>query len=164
MSSNESQAHKNACTEADVQTTESAAAGAELTDFQYQALRVIVEEARYGLAIKRALEAYYGTEVNHGRLYPNLDTLVEQGYVEKSKLDDRTNLYAPTDDGREVVLDRAHAAAKAMDYVVVGADEYGQQVRAAGGAHRLTDAEPADVPGDAEREDGEPVFDGEGGV
>ncbi|ELZ20434.1 PadR family transcriptional regulator [Natrinema limicola JCM 13563] len=35
----------------------------------------------YGLAIKRELEDYYGTEVNHGRLYPNLDELVDLGLV-----------------------------------------------------------------------------------
>ena len=33
----------------------------------------------HGLAIKEELEGYYESEVNHGRLYPNLDTLVEKG-------------------------------------------------------------------------------------
>jgi DNA-binding PadR family transcriptional regulator len=59
----------------------------------------------YGLAIKRQLEDYYESEVNHGRLYPNLDELVERGLVEKSELDKRTNQYALTDAGYEAIID-----------------------------------------------------------
>ncbi|MFC7166840.1 PadR family transcriptional regulator [Halospeciosus flavus] len=77
----------------------------DLTAFQKNILVVLAEEARYGLAIKRELEEYYGKEVNHGRLYPNLDDLVNKGLVEKSELDKRTNEYALTDDGFEAVLD-----------------------------------------------------------
>jgi DNA-binding PadR family transcriptional regulator len=77
----------------------------ELTAFQRNILTVLAEEPRYGLAIKRELEAYYGEEVNHGRLYPNLDDLVSMGFVEKSELDKRTNEYGLTDDGIEAVLD-----------------------------------------------------------
>jgi DNA-binding PadR family transcriptional regulator len=76
----------------------------ELTAFQRNILLILAEEARYGLAVKRDLEAYYGTEVNHGRLYPNLDELVELGLVEKSELDKRTNEYALTDEGEDVLL------------------------------------------------------------
>ncbi|WP_435195716.1 PadR family transcriptional regulator [Natronomonas sp. EA1] len=76
----------------------------ELTAFQQNILVILAEEARYGLAIKRELEEYYGTEVNHGRLYPNLDDLVEMGLVEKSELDKRTNQYALTEEGKEAVL------------------------------------------------------------
>jgi len=78
----------------------------ELTSFQQNILVILAEEARYGLAIKRELESYYDSEVNHGRLYPNLDDLVEMGLVEKSELDKRTNEYALTDDGYEAVLDQ----------------------------------------------------------
>lgn len=77
----------------------------ELTAFQRNILTVLAEQPRYGLAIKRELESYYGEEVNHGRLYPNLDDLVSKGFVEKSELDKRTNEYALTDDGVEAVLD-----------------------------------------------------------
>lgn len=76
----------------------------ELTAFQQNILAILSEEARYGLAIKRELEEYYGAEVNHGRLYPNLDDLVEMGLVEKSELDKRTNQYELTDDGEQAVL------------------------------------------------------------
>ena len=77
----------------------------DLTAFQKNILTVLGEEARYGLAIKRELEEYYGQEVNHGRLYPNLDDLVNKGLVEKSELDKRTNEYALTDDGFDAVVD-----------------------------------------------------------
>lgn len=76
----------------------------DLTAFQHNILVILAEEPMYGLAIKRELESYYGTEVNHGRLYPNLDDLVERGLVAKSELDKRTNQYELTDDGYETVL------------------------------------------------------------
>jgi DNA-binding PadR family transcriptional regulator len=42
-------------------------------------------------------------EIHHGRLYPNLDTLVEKGLVEKSQRDRRTNEYTTTRRGiREI--------------------------------------------------------------
>ncbi|MFB6093997.1 MAG: PadR family transcriptional regulator [Halanaeroarchaeum sp.] len=77
----------------------------DLTAFQKNILTVLAEEPRYGLAIKRELESYYDDEVNHGRLYPNLDDLVTKGLVEKSELDKRTNEYALTDDGYSAVVD-----------------------------------------------------------
>ena len=40
-------------------------------------------------------------DVNHGRLYPNLDELVEDGYLEKGDLDRRTNYYELTEYGEE---------------------------------------------------------------
>ncbi|MFH5802380.1 helix-turn-helix transcriptional regulator [Haladaptatus sp. CMAA 1911] len=47
--------------------------------FQRGTLAVIVRDGPlYGLAIKRAMEDLYEKDVNHGQLYPNLDTLVEQ--------------------------------------------------------------------------------------
>ncbi|WP_424003100.1 PadR family transcriptional regulator [Haloarcula salina] len=78
----------------------------ELTAFQQNILVILAEEPRYGLAIKRELETYYDDEVNHGRLYPNLDDLVEMGLVEKSELDKRTNQYSLTEEGKEAVLDQ----------------------------------------------------------
>ncbi|MES3517626.1 MAG: PadR family transcriptional regulator [Natronomonas sp.] len=78
----------------------------DLTAFQRNVLVVLSAEPMYGLAIKRELEAYYGAEVNHGRLYPNLDTLVEHGLVDKQALDKRTNEYSLTDDGADAVLEQ----------------------------------------------------------
>ncbi len=76
----------------------------DLTGFQRDLLYVIVGGDRpHGLAIKDELEEYYGTEINHGRLYPNLDTLVEKGLVEKGQIDQRTNSYSLTQRGsREI--------------------------------------------------------------
>jgi DNA-binding PadR family transcriptional regulator len=81
-------------------------AARDLTAFQQNILVILAEEPMYGLAIKRHLEEYYDTEVNHGRLYPNLDDLVEMELVEKSELDKRTNQYELTEDGLQAVLDR----------------------------------------------------------
>ncbi|MFB6302277.1 MAG: PadR family transcriptional regulator [Haloferacaceae archaeon] len=80
--------------------------GRDLTAFQRNILVILSEESMYGLAVKRALEEYYGTEVNHGRLYPNLDELVEMGLVGKGELDERTNEYTLTEEGEEVLVDR----------------------------------------------------------
>jgi len=59
--------------------------------------------ANKGVAIKAELEAYYDGPVNHGKLYPNLDRLVEAGLVEKTARDRRTNEYALTDDARDAL-------------------------------------------------------------
>ncbi|QGA83129.1 PadR family transcriptional regulator [Halomicrobium sp. LC1Hm] len=72
----------------------------DLTGFQRDLLYVIAGlDEPHGLAIKDELEKYYESEVNHGRLYPNLDTLVEKGMVEKGQRDRRTNFYALTSRG-----------------------------------------------------------------
>ncbi|WP_211312990.1 PadR family transcriptional regulator [Halarchaeum salinum] len=73
----------------------------DLTGFQRDLLYVIAGlDEQHGLAIKAELETYYESEVHHGRLYPNLDTLVEEGLVDKGKIDDRTNSYTLTRRGR----------------------------------------------------------------
>jgi len=73
----------------------------DLTGFQRDTLYIIAGlEAPHGLAIKAELETYYENEINHGRLYPNLDELVEKGLVEKGEKDRRTNSYAITKRGR----------------------------------------------------------------
>lgn len=73
----------------------------DLNGFQRDLMYVIAGlNEPHGLAIKDELEAYYGTEINHGRLYPNLDTLVEKGLVEKGQIDQRTNSYTLTQRGQ----------------------------------------------------------------
>lgn len=73
----------------------------DLTGFQRDLLYVIAGlEEPYGLAIKEELETYYEKEIHHGRLYPNLDTLVEKGLVKKSEKDRRTNEYTVSRRGR----------------------------------------------------------------
>lgn len=70
---------------------------ADLTAFERDVLTVLAHEGpSYGLAIKRAVSAARDEEVNHGRLYPNLDGLVEKGFIEKGEFDKRTNSYELT--------------------------------------------------------------------
>lgn len=77
----------------------------DLTGFQRDLLYVIAGADRpSGQQIKESISDDIG-EVNHGRLYPNLDDLVEMGYVRKGQLDRRTNSYNLTDAG-EAVLER----------------------------------------------------------
>jgi PadR family transcriptional regulator PadR len=79
----------------------------DLSAFQRDVLYVLAGlETPYGLAVKSELETYYEGEVNHGRLYPNLDELVERGYVEKGEIDCRTNSYDLTDEGWQLLADR----------------------------------------------------------
>ncbi|MFB6242946.1 MAG: PadR family transcriptional regulator [Halobaculum sp.] len=69
----------------------------DLTSFQRDLLYVIAGlDDPHGLAIKDELEDYYEKEIHHGRLYPNLDTLVDKGLVEKGERDRRTNFYTLT--------------------------------------------------------------------
>lgn len=76
----------------------------DLTAFQRDMLRLLAKTGpTYGLGLKRELEEWLNEPVNHGRLYPNLDQLVDDGYIEKSERDKRTNEYALTDRGKGVV-------------------------------------------------------------
>jgi len=80
---------------------------ADITAFQRDILRLLDrEDHRKGTAIRDGLEAYYGVGVHHGRLYPNLDQLVEKGLIEKSQRNRRTNDYALTDAARAALADR----------------------------------------------------------
>ncbi len=76
----------------------------DLTGFQRDLLYVIAgQDDPHGLAIKEELEDYYEKEIHHGRLYPNLDTLVDKGLVDKGEIDRRTNYYAVTRRGRREI-------------------------------------------------------------
>jgi DNA-binding PadR family transcriptional regulator len=79
----------------------------DLTGFQRDCLYVITGlDDPHGLALKNELEEYYEGEIHHGRLYPNLDTLVEKGLVEKGSKDQRTNVYTLTERGRRELTAR----------------------------------------------------------
>lgn len=56
-----------------------------------------------GQEIKDRLTGTALPSLNHGRLYPNIDGLVENGYVSKGELDGRTNWHELTDDGKRVL-------------------------------------------------------------
>ncbi|MFC6873689.1 PadR family transcriptional regulator [Halobellus marinus] len=77
-----------------------------LTSFQRDLLYVIAGLSEpSGQEIKAELREVIG-EITHGRLYPNLDTLVNKGYVEKGQSDRRTNVYEITDKGIESLRTR----------------------------------------------------------
>ena len=79
----------------------------DLTGFQRDLLVVAAGlDEPNGLDIKDDLESYYTGDINHGRLYPNLDTLVEKGLLEKAKADERTNRYLLTDRGHRELRSR----------------------------------------------------------
>ncbi|WP_224338262.1 PadR family transcriptional regulator [Haloprofundus halobius] len=79
----------------------------DLSGFQRDLLYVISGfDQPSGQDVKSELEQYVDGEINHGRLYPNLDTLVNKEYVEKGPLDRRTNYYAITEKGREALRER----------------------------------------------------------
>jgi PadR family transcriptional regulator PadR len=80
----------------------------DMTGFQRDCLYIIAGlESPHGLAIKEELDNYYDTEIQHGRLYPNLDTLVEKGLVEKGQKDRRTNTYTLTRRGEREIEARS---------------------------------------------------------
>jgi DNA-binding PadR family transcriptional regulator len=73
----------------------------DLTGFQREPLYTIAaKDEPHGLAIKEELEDYYEKEIHHGRHYPNLDTLVDNGLVGKGQRDRRTNYYSLTRQGQ----------------------------------------------------------------
>lgn len=72
----------------------------DLTAFQRDLIRVISGLNKpKGLEVKAEVESYYGREINHGRLYPNLDSLCEKGLVKKGKHNERSNAYEVTKRG-----------------------------------------------------------------
>ncbi|MFD1564555.1 PadR family transcriptional regulator [Haloarchaeobius amylolyticus] len=89
----------------------------DLTGFQRDLLYVIAGFDRpSGQDVKEEIEGYYSSEINHGRLYPNLDTIVNKGLVEKGELDRRTNYYTITADGEQAIVERQEWKSQYIDY------------------------------------------------
>ncbi|NGM70232.1 PadR family transcriptional regulator [Natronolimnobius sp. AArcel1] len=79
----------------------------DLTGFQRDLLYVIAgADQPSGQNVKDEIESYYSADINHGRLYPNLDTLVNKELVEKGQLDRRTNYYEISESGRQQIEER----------------------------------------------------------
>ena len=70
----------------------------------------------HGLSIKEEIESHYSNEINHGRLYPNLDRLVEMSFVEKGEIDQRTNSYTLTERGRREIEARYEWESQYVDH------------------------------------------------
>lgn len=79
-----------------------------LTGFQRDLLAKIADHdtAPSGQQIRRSIESDEDVKVNHGRLYPNLDTLVDEDLVLKGEIDQRTNCYQLTPEGASVLKGR----------------------------------------------------------
>ena len=88
----------------------------QLSGFQRDLLVVIAGKERpSGREVLDDVNAYIDQPVTHGRLYPNLDALVEEGLVEKGQLDRRTNYYAITEKGRRHLEHRQEWVAQYVD-------------------------------------------------
>lgn len=92
----------------------------DLTGIQRDLLFVIAGlESPKGIRIQDELEEYYESRIDRGRLYPNLDTLVNEGLVKKDAYDERTNTYQLTQRGEQELKTRReweleHFDAKAL--------------------------------------------------
>ena len=93
----------------------------DLTAFQRDVLYVIagLGDEPHGLAIKDELEKYYDVDINHGRLYPNLDDLVDVGLVEKGTIDRRTNSYTLSEEGRRKLEARREWESEYVDELLL---------------------------------------------
>ncbi|MCU4975954.1 helix-turn-helix transcriptional regulator [Halobacteria archaeon AArc-m2/3/4] len=99
---------------------------ADLTGFQRDVLTAIrqlerADETRSGQAIKYELEDQQG-EVLHGRLYSNLDELIDAELVVKSAIDGRTNRYTLTESARSMLEESAKRLADACGMQVAATD------------------------------------------
>jgi DNA-binding PadR family transcriptional regulator len=88
----------------------------DLTSFQRDILYVTAGFDRpSGQRIKSELET--GSEtITHGRLYPNLDALVEEGHLEKGSIDRRTNFYAISETGMTALAERRKWERQYVDF------------------------------------------------
>lgn len=88
----------------------------ELTGFQRDLLYVVygLDQAS-GQEIRSTLEPVLG-EVTHGQLYPNLDTLVNRGLVDKGRLDRRTNAYQTTRAAGRALRERREWEDRFLDF------------------------------------------------
>jgi Predicted transcriptional regulators len=78
----------------------------ELTGFQRDLLYVIAgSDQPSGQTVRQKLQPHIDN-INHGRLYPNLDALVDHGLVEKGSQDQRTNYYKVTPSGKQLLVRR----------------------------------------------------------
>ncbi|ELZ38996.1 helix-turn-helix transcriptional regulator [Halorubrum tebenquichense] len=109
-------------TTSDTSETNSTLHHTDLSAFQIDLLTVCarLEQSKTnvkGLAIKEGLQDIYGEEINHGRLYPNLDELADEGLIGKDekKIDDRTNSYRVTSRGFELLAQRRDHLTAAVD-------------------------------------------------
>lgn len=79
----------------------------ELTKFQRDILYILAGlDEPNGSEIRTHLEEYYETTVDRGQLYPNLDSLVESGLIDKNREEKRQNAYTLTPEGQREIKNR----------------------------------------------------------
>jgi len=74
-----------------------------------------------GVDIAEELEGYYDREIHHGRLYPNLDTLVGKGLIDQGERDRRTNYHTLSRRGRRELESRREWEREQVDDAEVSA-------------------------------------------
>lgn len=80
---------------------------ANLSAFQRDILWILANEGGLkGVAISDKLESYYGEQVTHGQIYPNLDELVDTGLIKKVPRNRRTNEYCLAEEAHPVLSAR----------------------------------------------------------
>lgn len=78
-----------------------------LTGFQRDILYILAGlDEPNGSEIRTHLEEYYGTTVDRGQLYPNLDRLVKRELVKKKQEDKQQNAYTLTPEGQREINSR----------------------------------------------------------
>ncbi|QFU83367.1 helix-turn-helix transcriptional regulator [Natronorubrum aibiense] len=98
----------------------------ELSGFQRDIIEIIARlqsagVASYGLAIEEELEEYY-YDIPHSRLYRNLNCLIDDGFVELSELDGRTNSYTLLPESKALLEENVYRRAEACGLQVSEAD------------------------------------------
>ena len=88
-----------------------------LTSFQRDLLYIVFGlDGPNGQAIKDELENYYEEKISDGRLYPNLDTLVEKELINKGQHDRLTNKYTTTHRGNREIEARVKWKTQYIEY------------------------------------------------
>lgn len=88
----------------------------DLTGFQRDLLyTILTPNEPSGTEVKEILEERYEEEIHHGRLYPNLDTLIEKDLLIKGSLDDRTNYYRVSRKGHQMIKARRQWERSCLD-------------------------------------------------
>lgn len=76
----------------------------QLTNFQRDLLFVVAGvTSASGKEVKQTLEDSQDRRFLAGRVYTNLDALVDEGFVEKGEIDGRTNRYKITEQGENAI-------------------------------------------------------------
>lgn len=78
----------------------------DLTKFQVDILAVLYKRSRPGAGVRQELEDLYGEEINHRRVYENLNKLAELELIEKDEfaISDKSHEYRITREGKLAIF------------------------------------------------------------